>query len=325
MGAGNRRGLLVDSSEALLPGDGRQARPSDVDVEEPAAVPPTAPPRDFMPRLAFRATGKSVSGFTMQITELLRIVHERRGVRKVSRYRAERLLQWGFLRVRTGSVLKAGHVLVKLVVLFLLAATVAFGTYVTVGARKPALQPTNETTASIVSDSLRTLVGVCLGLYFQKMLDYWWKMRHDVLQDLFNTIADMGLRAAVYFPSSSDADVEARETVLRLGLLSICLLFKDAQEIDAWSADDFQVTYSLDDLVEDGLLTLLERDLLEAQAARSQVVWVWIASYWQRWTLSGRLPDPARNSNDMIEQCERARNAIGACACPSRHLACDTP
>mmetsp|Transcript_12517 Transcript_12517/g.31787 ORF Transcript_12517/g.31787 Transcript_12517/m.31787 type:complete len:211 (+) Transcript_12517:1-633(+) len=66
----------------------------------------------------------------------------------------------------------------------------------------------------------------------------------------------------------------------------------------------------LTDLVDEGLLTPREKDLLEDIPARSQMCWVWISSLFTKWCLDGRLPDPLGNQNTMLEYSQEARNAI---------------
>lgn len=94
------------------------------------------------------------------------------------------------------------------------------------------------------------------------------------------------------------------------------MLVQDAREIDTWTPQQQQEwgVNELNDLVEDGLLTPAEKTLLStnvASCARSQVVWVWIASLFTKWCLEGRLPDPAANQEKMLELCAEARDAIG--------------
>ena len=41
----------------------------------------------------------------------------------------------------------------------------------------------------------------------------------------------MSARLAIYFPGNTKEDEEAKETILRYGVLSVKLLFKDAREV----------------------------------------------------------------------------------------------
>ena len=66
----------------------------------------------------------------------------------------------------------------------------------------------------------------------------------------------MCARLAVYFPGNTIEDEEAKETVLRYGVLSVKLLFKDAREVDSWNIRDRKRLGcdNLGDLVDEGLL-----------------------------------------------------------------------
>lgn len=72
------------------------------------------------------------------------------------------------------------------------------------------------------------------------------------------------LRTAIYFSGDDEEDREIRYTMLRYGILSIALFFKDARNIDARDEREREKwdVNTLDDLVEDGLLTLHEKELL---------------------------------------------------------------
>ena len=59
-----------------------------------------------------------------------------------------------------------------------------------------------------------------------KTVDIWWNIRHELLQGVLNTIDSMCARLSVYFPGNTKEDEEAKETILRYGVLSVKLLFK---------------------------------------------------------------------------------------------------
>jgi len=82
-----------------------------------------------------------------------------------------------------------------------------------------------------------------------------------------DTVDAMVLRTAVYFSGNHEEDRAIRYQVLRYGILSVALFFKDARNIDANTAKeriDWEVD-NLDDLVEDGLLTEHEKALLSTE------------------------------------------------------------
>lgn len=65
-----------------------------------------------------------------------------------------------------------------------------------------------------------------------------------------------------------------RETIMRYGILSLALLFKDAREVDVWSREEAEKAGALNltDLMEERLLTTREAALLEGMPAKSQMV-----------------------------------------------------
>lgn len=151
-----------------------------------------------------------------------------------------------------------------------------------------------------------------LGLYVAKTVDIWWELRHGQVQTILNTIDGLSMRMAIYFPGTSPEDMEAKNTILRYGALSVKLLFKDCKEIDAWTLADRMESGcdNLIDLENEGLITPDEVELLMNCPCKSQVVWVWIASYVTKWCLDGRLPNPLENQEKILEECIEARNAI---------------
>mmetsp|Transcript_10092 Transcript_10092/g.36862 ORF Transcript_10092/g.36862 Transcript_10092/m.36862 type:complete len:140 (+) Transcript_10092:1435-1854(+) len=94
-----------------------------------------------------------------------------------------------------------------------------------------------------------------------------WETSHNEFFKLMDTVDAMVLRTAVYFSGNHEEDRAIRYQVLRYGILSVALFFKDARNIDANTAKeriDWEVD-NLDDLVEDGLLTEHEKALLSTE------------------------------------------------------------
>ena len=162
-----------------------------------------------------------------------------------------------------------------------------------------------------------TVLGLIMGLFVEKAVKIWWSLRLDQLQGLFNIICSMVLRSAIYFPHANNpSDQRARLTILRYGCASIALLFKDARELDCWTVGEYQ-RCQINDIAfaAEGLLTSEEAERLRSMAtgagSRSQIVFVWLASYFTKLCLDGKLPMPLENQNDMLRRCEEARNKIG--------------
>ena len=312
-----RRVLSQPSSRPSEGSDLSQPVPYDPDM----AIAPSAD----MPRTLLAGMHPD---FSYEVTPMLRIVRERvdtgdgRTINKVARYKERDLFRFGYLRLFKGTVFANPFLVWQMIGLWVLAFVVAAfvclfskmhgSGHHTDGSSAPAIDVDSLTDAS---ETLQELVAFVLGFFLTKTVDIWWDLRLKYLQELFNVVDNMCMRMAIYFPHDTKEDELARETVLRYGLLSLALLFKDAREVDAWTLGehaDLGVS-DLSDLIREGLLTKDEAARLSSHgvAARSQLVWVWISSLFTKWCLDGRLPDPFGNQNAMLEYSERARNQIG--------------
>ncbi|WZN63002.1 bestrophin [Chloropicon roscoffensis] len=251
--------------------------------------------------------------FRYEVNDMMRMVYEGNGVRKIARYREKKLVRSGWMSTKIWGTtyLASGYCWVQILMLWLGSGVVAVLVYGILH------QVNDKTIASLqtglrISDTLRTLAAFILGFYLEKTINIWWTLRHDTLQQLMNIVDNMCLRMAIYFPGNSYEDRHARETIMRYGILSLALLFKDAREVDVWSREEAEKAGALNltDLMEERLLTTREAALLEGMPAKSQMCWVWISSLFTKWCLDGRLPDPLGNQNTMLAYSEQARNAI---------------
>ena len=290
---------------------------------------PTAPVRDQP--VGGGSDDKVNLRFRYKLTNLRRkVINERDGNSKVVRFNESRMAKFGWLAVWQGTVFakpSAPFIWFQLTTLFLLAwlsfaISYLCSKYVWTSVSWSHFDEDDLIQVwevldefKVVSDTaqvLTTLVSFLLGLYVTKTVDIWWNIRHELLQGVLNTIDSMCARLSVYFPGNTQEDDEAKETILRYGVLSIKLLFKDAREVDSWNIKDRKRLGcdSLGDLVDEGLLLQHEKELLKDCPSRSQVVWVWIASLFTKWCLDGRLPSPVENQNTVLEECNVARNNI---------------
>lgn len=249
--------------------------------------------------------------FHYKLTRMMRLADEGKGKMKVVRYKEAKLLREGFLYLWQGTIFESKFLWQQVGFMFLVASIVAGFTWLVADRRHLSLETAQS--LSTISETMSTILAFVLGLYLQKTVDIWWELRHGTLQKLMNIVDNMCMRMSIYFPGSGSNDVMARKTILRYGLLSIALLFKEAREIDAWTEEERESlgVDDLSDLVVDGMLTNSEKELLEDCGGKSQMVWVWISSLFTKWCLDGRLPDPLNNQETMLKYCEEARNAIG--------------
>ncbi|XRB15393.1 bestrophin [Pseudoscourfieldia marina] len=164
-----------------------------------------------------------------------------------------------------------------------------------------------------LTDSFVDLAAFLLGMYLDKQVDIWWELRHDTMQELINIISSQCMRASVYFPQQTPTSQANKELLLRYGTLSLALFWRDAHEVDAWDKRTRKKFHldDLDDLVNEGLMTERERELLMKCPVKSQVVWTWIGSLWTKWILDGRLPDASHEmQSDLCGECEKAADRI---------------
>lgn len=245
--------------------------------------------------------------------------------RKIVRFSEKRLLKFDWLWTWRGTILSSSFIWSQLAIVYLIGGITFIVAYFAQTSKSGRFyeEHINGGTDDLVEvleifdemqeiatigESLTLLVAFVLGLYVTKQVDIFWNIRQEFFQGVLNSVQSICIRMAIYFPSNNREDVDARETVLRYGLLSTALLFKDAAEVDVWTMRQRHAAgvHDLSDLVRDGLLTEQEAGLLQHCPAKSQVVWVWIASFFTKMCLDGRLPDPLKNQEAILKECTKA-------------------
>ncbi|QDZ26097.1 hypothetical protein HOP50_20g86640 [Chloropicon primus] len=253
--------------------------------------------------------------FKYLVDDMMRVVYEGAGVKKIARYNEQKLVRYGWMKrkVYRTTFLASSYGWLQIFFLYGLTGFVAamvFTLLKAVGANDRTVESLQS--GLEISSTIEIFVAFLLGSFIKKTIDIWWELRHDTLQQLMNVIADMCLRMAIYFPGKDYEDRHARETIMRYGILSLALLFQDAKKVDIWKKRQARGcgVLNLDHLQRDKLLTSREAALLHNVPAKSQMCWVWISSLFTKWCLDGRLPDPLGNQNSMLQYSEEARNAI---------------
>jgi len=156
---------------------------------------------------------------------------------------------------------------------------------------------------SVLASGLFFILGPFVGFAVSR----WWQIRKDGVGGLWGAVDDLSTWAACWFHNKSLADRSARALVMRLGLLSHALLYKQAREEDD----------HLDDLVAAGLLHEHEARTLLPLASKPQVVWSWMTSFWVRAlgtdnALGTTLIEHASMLSPLVhDRCMRGRGAIG--------------
>ena len=201
----------------------------------------------------------------------------------------------------------------------------------------------SEQAMSELNSLLGTGLFFILGPFVGFAVTRWWQVRFDGIGALWGAVDDLSTWASSWFsapalfprahasyaakllvvsgaqplssllaPSRSRmtadrktvADHAARALVLRYGLLSHALLYKEARQ-----------ETELDDLVSAGLLHEHEAATLQPLSSKPLVVWAWMASFWQR-ALGGHLGCTHIEHASMLapmvhDRCMRGRGAIG--------------
>jgi len=249
--------------------------------------------------------------------------------RKIVRFSEKRLLKFGWMGTWRGSVFASSFMWLQLLIVYVIAVTtfcIAYFVQISSSGRYHQVYVdggTDDRTQIVeifqqlthvahFTEGLGVLVAFVLGLYVNKQVNIYWNLRQEFLQSLMNCVESLCFRMAIYFPHNNKEDQEIRDTILRYGLLSIALLFKDASEIDSWTVGERKTlgAHDLSDLVRDGVLTPDEKPLLDGCPAKCQVVWVWIASFFTKLCLDGRLPDPLANQEAILAECTKANSNI---------------
>ena len=292
-------------------GRGRSERPWESSMSRGRREEGYAPIADLPPKDEEDASLK----FKYEVDDMMRVVYEGAGVRKIARYNEQKLVRDGWMerKVYKTTFLASAYCWLQIFLLWFLAGLVAvlvYGLLKACGANVKTVEGLQKGLS--VSSTIEIFVAFALGTYIKKTIDIWWELRHQTLQELMNVIADMCLRMAIYFPGRHYEDKHARETIMRYGILSLALLFQDAKKVDVWSRKQVRDLGVLDlsDLQREKLLTTREAALLHNVPAKSQMCWIWISSLFTKWCLDGRLPDPLGNQDTMLVYSEQARNAI---------------
>jgi len=173
------------------------------------------------------------------------------------------------------------------------------------GLLSPVIQADAEEAVSSLNNLIAAGLFFLLGPFVGTVGHRWWSIRKDCVGGLWGVVDDLSTFAAGWFASKSLPDRTARALVLRLGLLSHALLFKQARGED----DD------LDDVIQAGLLLPHEAAALAPLTSKAQVVWAWQLRLWTR-LLSGDfgaspIPHATHVAPLVMERCVQGRAAIG--------------
>lgn len=226
-------------------------------------------------------------------------------LKSVLNYDAEKVIGPGvFLAATTAASILMRKQLLRDMFIVLVLATVLGATLSLRGIKLD--QVDIDRLSNLVKD-FQSLCTFLLGFFVSTCLARWWSMRNDCIGALWGCADDLTLIIGSYFGSSSDADREVREKVLRWSVLSHELVYKQAK------ADE-----DLSDLVTRGFLLEHELAILVQEVSKPQVIWAWMCSYFSHLAYGdpqdggSRLPYPVTVLPQLHEICRKARGGIGS-------------
>ena len=251
-------------------------------------------------------------------------------ISQIVAYDEQELTRCGVFRITAGTVIAESFTWYQLAWLSLLCAAWAlfsyqYNSYRESSAKSEGAKPviTADDIASLthVTAGLTSLIAFLVGGLTAVNTGRWHKLRIDAVEKFWAAIANMCFRLSIYFPADTPDCELIKETVLRYGLASMQLMFMECRQLDVWTADSDDpkdiaerkaagLHDTLGDLEAEGLLTREERRLLEPMSARSQAIIVWIASYFTKLCLEGRLPDPLKDRENFLKECLNGREGI---------------
>jgi len=158
---------------------------------------------------------------------------------------------------------------------------------------------------AVITD-FHNLCTFLLGFFLSTCYARWWAIRAEGIGGLWGALDDIMMIMGALFPQDSAEDREVRERVLRWGVLSHELMYKQIR-----NEDDFQ------DLVAKGLLLQEEAAILGPLSSRPQCVWAWMCSYMAHLAYGeeahggGRMPHAVTMFPKLLDFCCAARDSIG--------------
>ena len=225
--------------------------------DENYVAPPTASPAAMKPPLRPYEIKSRGRGLMRLLTE------QRTGRTRIIHYDEKTLYEWGVFRHYKGTIFQTWFVWIQQLLLFVIAIVVGAIT------SPEAAADVDYTALTTISLVVNTLVSFILARFLRRAVLIWWETSHVEFFKLMDTVDAMVLRTAVYFSGKHQEDRAIRFQILRYGLLSVALFFKDARNIDANSSkqrEEWEVE-NLEDLIADGLLTQHELKLLSTEYA----------------------------------------------------------
>lgn len=167
--------------------------------------------------------------------------------------------------------------------------------------------PTPEELTNVVTliNTFHTLLTWLLGFFVSTALSRWWTVRSEGIGNLWGSVSDLTMLVSSFYPQDTSAHKEVRDRVLRWGVLSHELLYKQVS-----GSEDLR------DLIEAGLLLPEEHQALGGVPSKPQVVWTWMSGFFTHLAvgsgaLGSTLPFPGTTLWQLHNLCRQGRGAIG--------------
>lgn len=235
---------------------------------------------------------------------------------KLVRYKYKSLAGCGFLMVLRGTVFWDRFMWLQTMLYAGWSILCFWGgrTYKQHGPTKELTGPTPhyEFLTSSMLSSIATLVSFLLAGLLGRQIVQWNKLRHTNLQTLLDACTDIIADFCIYVPDNSPEVLDMKETILRYALTSVELTFLEAHMYDTWNPTQRKM-HRMDmwrEILEEGLLTEDEIDILPKGSAAPQCLWVWIGNAMNAVSIEGMHPDPIGNVGRVAAICRRARTHI---------------
>jgi len=204
-------------------------------------------------------------------------------------YDHERMIRWTSLRFFWGTILQDTGLWIKLLSLFTISAISALGVYFLYTHED--LQTMKTDYMEEIMNQFNALTSFLLSFYLNEVIKRWWTVRDGCIGVLWKSINNLCQIASTHLGPSKEHR-QCKALILRYGLLSHALVYKQAQSTDN----------QLQDLLEIDLLNKEELVILKNLDHKAQIVWVWMTSFFQYLIFdTGSIPkELVKNIHDQL-------------------------
>jgi len=231
--------------------------------------------------------------------DVKKYLQKRRGVtyfwRQILFYDHEKMIRWKSLTFFWGTILEDMTLWTKVGTMLLITIGSAVLCHLIYGADAAELDTNYMDT---IITQLNALTAFLLGFYLNEVVKRWWKVRDDCIGELWRAINNLCQLTATHLGEDTE-DQQCKALVLRYGLLSHALCYKQAQKTDS----------QLQDMLEIELINKDELVILKNLRNKPQVIWVWMTSFF-RYLIWDTRQIPQELVKNVHDELFRGRGAI---------------